>query len=398
MANKVDKYIQKGGNERPLLDSENLDIIMDYIKAAVDPIQRTTNKYFVIMYGPPGSGKSIGKKIACHLINETFNEDKSVDEILSTFIDSEVDSIVEDILIKDEDLTFLNNNLKKLNEDEDEPGQDEDEDEGELDQDELRQIKAKEIMKLYLHKIIQIKSDQSITLDNIEDEENRINVVKELQENSDTWDIPGESFKINNLILRKKYNLDALSESLMYMAAFLGKNVFMEIATADLSYIYKIWSSFKYYGYIPIIIYPFVNDVNILHKRVINRGLNIGRFIACNNENYGLDKIMQNNIERFQTEKITMWEGAEELDGIIHYFTNSVNLNNYLTLIYRYDSIFSEDEMNQMNNNNFDFLSNKNPLRITYNTEIENFKISYEDQNIITECNYLKKDEDEEKN
>jgi hypothetical protein len=54
----------------------------------------------VILYGPPASGKTFARKLACKEIKNTFGETLSEDEIFNSFIDTGIDEITADIIIK----------------------------------------------------------------------------------------------------------------------------------------------------------------------------------------------------------------------------------------------------------------------------------------------------------
>ena len=93
-------------------------------------------------------------------------------------------------------------------------------------------------------------------------------------DNSTVNIIADDTFKIY-----KDNRADSISETIKKMAEFLEKNIFFEIASGKSEYIKKIITDTIYYNYIPIIIYPFIDDINIIYNRSIDRGISEGRFL-----------------------------------------------------------------------------------------------------------------------
>jgi hypothetical protein len=56
-----------------------------------------------------------------------------------------------------------------------------------------------------------------------------------------------------------------------------------------------------YYGYIPIIIYPFVNNVNELFMQLVERGVVDGRFLQFGGK-FGFININQNLLKKIMIE------------------------------------------------------------------------------------------------
>jgi hypothetical protein len=70
------------------LNYKDIDSTLNFIKNHYEcaPLQ-TINNYFVILYGPPASGKSSSRKLACKIIKEQFIEETLTHyDIMKSFI------------------------------------------------------------------------------------------------------------------------------------------------------------------------------------------------------------------------------------------------------------------------------------------------------------------------
>lgn len=216
------------------LRTNNLDALFQFLnkkhQESSSAETGTKNKYLVILYGPPASGKTLARKIACHLIKKTFKEDIDINTIFKTFIDTGIDEITYQV--------------------ETEEG-----------------YNVSEALMLNLYKQLNMTAEQYRSID-------KDQLIRMIRERIDS--IVSSSYAIY-----KRYRKDMLSELLFYFATYFNKNIFLEVATASTIYIDTIINSLSYYNYIPIVIYPVIKDVNILYDRSIQRGMEIGRFLRC---------------------------------------------------------------------------------------------------------------------
>jgi hypothetical protein len=263
--------VQLGGD----LKLGNLDSLLTYIREHVEPVQEyTKRKYCVILYGPPASGKSFARKLAVSYIKKHYENKLEPDTIAKTFIDTEVDSIVSDIDID-------GTNVK-----------------------ETMLTKTKNVINPFPDAIIEDDMDR----------QTKINLAKD---------------RINELIKETepiywKYRKDGdkVSELFYYISAFLNYNLFIEIATPQETYIKNtIFNFCKYYNYVPIIIYPFIQNVNTLCERMYTRGITEGRFIHCRNEKTNIQSIMNDDLAFYNKLKQITDE----------------NNDNYMSLMYNAD-------------------------------------------------------------
>ncbi|AGF84906.1 hypothetical protein QJ854_gp876 [Moumouvirus goulette] len=273
--NRVDNInrLQVGG-----LKLHNFDSLVDYLQQTYGKATtQTEKKYLVILYGPPASGKSISRYIACHWIKTLFEEPSNIEDIYKSFIDTGID-----------DITY---------ETESETGK-----------------RVIELLKENLND--KLGGDKTI--------ENAKRNIADLA--SSSWNI------------YKNYRPDYVSELLYYFAIFLNKNIFIETTGSGTEYLNRIIDMLSYYEYIPILIYPFINDVKIIYDRSIQRGLTEGRFLRCDTP-FGLASQMRISFSNYPKMK-------DILD----------KYNNYL--IHQYNSNFPSDIAGQLKNFNFGGLDN----------------------------------------
>jgi hypothetical protein len=248
-------YINKkfnlfGGDCKPKLtyDPLNFESFIKYITNKYECTGKnikTTNKYFVILYGPPASGKTLAKKIATQIIKNNFDEQLGNEDIFKTFIDSSVDELTYDKLVNGTTTSVIDLLLETLN----------------------KKIITENIDKNKLRPFIN--------------------------------DIVDDTFKIY-----KENRADSLSELMIFLASFLNKNIFFETSTAGLSYIHGLLDILTWHNYKPILIYPYTNDVRLLYERSIDRGLKEGRFLKCYTA-FGLNTIYDKNVNTYNEEIVT---------------------------------------------------------------------------------------------
>tara|TARA_B110000908_G_C9996831_1_gene332322 strand:+ start:164 stop:520 length:357 start_codon:yes stop_codon:yes gene_type:complete len=91
--NYQNKLLQIGG-----INYGNIDSLFEFIRNKTGvPDTKTEKRYCVILYGVPGAGKTIARKIACSIIKNEYKENMSLKNIHKSFIDTGVDDIIYDI-------------------------------------------------------------------------------------------------------------------------------------------------------------------------------------------------------------------------------------------------------------------------------------------------------------
>lgn len=300
LLNESHKMNQTGGGIR----KGNLDSLLNYLRGVIDDkARKTKRKYFVILYGPPASGKTVARKVACNIINMYFDETElSPQDIYKTFVDTGVDEITYNVVS-----TMENNNNRTVQD-------------------------------------VLIENNNDI-LGQEKTVGNARNKIKELVASSSK--------------IYRNDRADSVSELMYFLSVFLEMNVFFETASGSAKYIDNILSNLRYYGYIPIVIYPFVNDINILYQRSLQRGLKEGRYLHCDTK-YGIQNNMKLSLENYP-----------ELKKILE-------LKDIEYAIYMYDANFSSDIYQQLNNYVFNELDKKTLERIISVIQEENiFKKRY---------------------
>lgn len=205
-----------------------LEFIKDYYNCAP---KQTTNQYFVILYGPPASGKNAGRKNACKIIKDVFNEPETYENILHSFIDVGIDDIVTKTLL--------------------DPPND--------------KITVEEQLKKNIDEVI---STPNKTIKFME--ENKENpVIKKLKKDSD------------DLYFKYKNQVDEMSLVLGAFATFVKKNVFFEIAGPSFPYMNSLINTAYKWKYKIIFIYPYIENLDLLCSRSDVRALQEGRFVTC---------------------------------------------------------------------------------------------------------------------
>jgi len=202
-------------------------------------IIKTKNKYFVILFGPTGSGKTYAATKSLNIISndDHLNETINMDNLKNTFVNISIDDIIYTHIFTD-----MNN------------------------------LSGKNILVNNFHNFIKLNN---LSYDNLCDI--LINdklLYDELSKQSE------------NLYFNMRKQTDSLSYVILHYAIYHNLNIFFETIGNNHDYIINnvIKSICEYYNYIPIIIYPKVSYDNIL-SRVINRGIKEGRFPSINNIN-----------------------------------------------------------------------------------------------------------------
>jgi hypothetical protein len=241
----------------------DVNSLTNYLKGIISSNAKTNKRYFILLYGPPASGKSSARYIAYSILKKLFNEE--VKEIQETFIDTNVDELTEITMTADGKTvkeTLINNFKETL----------------EKDHDRLSKLKS-----------------QPMTPEELLKNEEKIKAIDKF---TDTGSITPEltEFLLNNLSTytsetNKVYfnnRADDVSSLLLFFSVFMGKNIFIEMASPSLVYADKILDDLNYslrnLKYIPIVMYPFVNDTTILRTRSIERATQDGRFIIYDNK------------------------------------------------------------------------------------------------------------------
>ena len=241
LANPI--MIGGNGNNNPvILDNNDLDSVLNYLKSKASTSTKKTNKkYFVILFGPPASGKSNARHKACEYIKEYFEKDIQLDDIKRSFIDSGLDEIVYDTKYPDTSGKTTSEMLKNA---------------------------SNEIMDNFKKTVT--SHDQKEQLPNMDIDIVKKNIKEFVTKSSQIY-----------FTSRIKTNASEMSVLLMYFAMYLNKNIYFETASYNKEYMSHIFDIINYAKYIPIVIYPFVRYSGVLYNRSINRGIKEGRYLLC---------------------------------------------------------------------------------------------------------------------
>lgn len=273
---------QTGGN----IVTTDIKSVLNKLQEIYDKTPKTTTKkYVVFLYAPPASGKTLAKKLAFSLIKKFFEKDMEITDIENSFIDTNVDDITYDV--------------------ETETG--------------------KTVKELLLENINKKVASFS--------EAEELNYIKK---NID--ELAKESF---NIYYPNRKKADPISELLHYFAILFDKNILIEISSPDINYIDKVARTANWYGYNPIIVYPFVSQLHILMDRVIKRGLNEGRIITCDSP-HGIKEKMLSMLTNYNSLKKVIIDNKSYDNYIIIQYNSDIPIDDYNKL-NKYDfSIFDK--------------------------------------------------------
>lgn len=296
-----------GGGEKKIID-EDLESLFEHIKEKIkDKDTKTKNKYMVILYGPPSSGKTLARKIACRKIKEEFSEENFTEkQIFNSFIDSGVDEIIYDFVSKDQ----------------------------------TDQKSTQELMKEKYGTI-----NKNITESDIKQlvKENIVNIA----ENS------FEEYKKN------KTKGDSISDMVKFLSVFLGMNLFIETASWNSNYWNKFLGAFESYGYIPIVIYPFTTKSELLYNRSIDRGIKEYRFLTYDRIKTMAEQAKDNFMSAINNIRLIYTK-----DLYVFVYDTHVLKNTYESINeFKFDNInFNVNDSNENKNEN----KNENEIKVLY--------------------------------
>jgi hypothetical protein len=309
--------IQSGGNILHI----SKDMMINYINQKIGNKTKAKDKdkkFFVLLYGPPASGKTTARKIACQKIYQMYGGYTSVDELYNTFVDTSVDDIVGDIM-QDNDLQTTKN---------------------------LQTVFYHTLEKYFTENPIELQNsnitlDIWLTNDMIKDKTTYIMSNKTLLNLLAT-----NSFEAYN---KNRKSADAISDLVRDASFFLGLNVFVESASYDEKYWRGVFELVKYYGYTPIIIYPYTKNFVEIQRRNIARGLTSYR-ILNNDGPYGITQKMEECSKSFNL----------LFNDLQHIFES------YDKMILIYDTSFSRELYGLYKNPNYDSNENQHAKLINF--------------------------------
>jgi hypothetical protein len=178
---------------------------------------KTTNKYLVILIGPPGSGKSIARKIVTNMIGK-MESNTNFDEIFNTFVDVSADDYI------------------------------------------------------YGAKIDGKESGSKLLKDNYDA------VQRTYPDSTSKEFIDNLTTSSTKIYFDTRRELDSIGSMMLFIASYLKLNIFIEIVGNTINYINYLINDFcDYHKYIPIIIYPNISNFDLHKERILLRAAKEGR-------------------------------------------------------------------------------------------------------------------------
>jgi hypothetical protein len=190
------------------------------------------------LYAPPGSGKSIARKVAFKIMKDVFGEQLDYSSLERTFIDTGIDEIAYDLKLGS-DVNRTQDNMKSI----------------------------------FIEKLNQLLGRNDIT-------DTNLNYILTANPDILTETIVDEIVEATySAYIISKKEADPLSDSLKLFAIYLKYNIFIETSTWDDDYWNNLLSIMSHYKYIPIVLYPFTINTDLLYKRSVARGKKEYRFL-----------------------------------------------------------------------------------------------------------------------
>ena len=288
----------------------DIDDVMKFIKSHVEPVDGKDYKtdptpdptpdpepygeksklsdkkrYFVICYGPPASGKTLARKMACNIIKNHFGEELPINDLMKTFVDTSVDNIIyhsEAIIKNGEGKTETKKTIK--------------------------QILIDNINNVFKPNV-NILDDTKIQLPDVD----KLGLLADtdIRKNFDT------QIQLNqNIYFNYKEIADDLSLILGAFGILRKKNIFFEIASPAIEYMLDLISVLYKWKYNIILIYPFTKNIDLLCSRSIRRGCEEGRVVPA--------------------AEVT-WKASKSIDK---YFEDIIEVDNPNSMINKLDNLY----------------------------------------------------------
>jgi len=257
----VEFTIYKNKPQDIILFDKNIGSYIEKIFKNYEEVMPTINRYFVLLVGPAGVGKSLGRQIAIKEIEKleklfgnknAINDDKFIDINIDDYVYGyyENENSSQSILIK-ETIELI----EKINDQKFESFYNYDE---------------------------QTKSLSYKINENIE-------IIKNLKE---------IFIKSSEKYMKIRNKIDKISDILMYSAVYYKYNIYFETTGSNYDYLQRIIYEFSNsYNYIPIVINPYIENNQVHGKRLFQRGFKEGRFRDII-EVMNTKKTIQENIEK----------------------------------------------------------------------------------------------------
>lgn len=287
-----------------------LNELFNYVKTKIKSEKITKKNYLVFLYGPPASGKSIARTIACNEIKKTEGLNSDLDNIHNSFVDTGVDEIVYHYAGNKLENAFK----KKFS----------------VLKDSTRS-QASEYTKENFKTLI-----EPTKLSDADD-----SIIK--QQADSTFGIYSQ--------IKKEFG-DSVSDIFRSLAIYLKLNIYMESASYNSSWFRAIFQMCKFYDYIPIVMYPLTDQLGKLCDRNIARSFQEYRLLTCKGK-FSIEKKMIDCAKNFDTLIRDINEFFPH-DNIIYVYdtdkvtldgNNKVNFNSVMPLYYSSKLITSDYEV-----------------------------------------------------
>lgn len=280
---KLNHYLQKGGY------TDNIDSILEYMRTITT--NGIVNKEAVILYGTSGSGKG-----------KILNYYKTIDPNVSRYINLNLDDHVYNsdsykLQIQNNNITTLKQiivDLKKKHG--------------------VTEIKYTFKGRNWTEKLDILDQILSKNLGGVQLTSNEVMIVRYFLIyllNFEKLLYDRFMTSTNALYFANRNISELINETLLNLALYFGNGIIFETTGGNYATLSATLQKIIAKGYNIVLLYPFVSDIEILHRRVLERGIIEGRFLtfdklatihaqSIGNYNTYIKQFLQTNIKNIK--------------------------------------------------------------------------------------------------
>jgi hypothetical protein len=260
-------YYQKGGSN--ILEKKFTNTIQENfigLKNFLDKIFEEKNlknpfgdkKFFVILMGTPGSGKSLARKLIVKKLIDKFGKPATSSDASSASPDDASTASADTLTFKKVLNSFLDISIDDL--------------------------------------VYNLKLNENQGSKTIKEKFDSLRIGKNIKDLSED-EIKNIAEETSKIYRDFRKEVDPLSYMFIFLSAYLKSNIFFETVGRDFSmFEYFFKDVCEYHNYIPVIVYPVITDFEIQKERIFSRAMSEGRLPDINfvkNSNEQVEKVFE---------------------------------------------------------------------------------------------------------